>query len=106
MCASMVEVVLKIVCKLKVCSRLQVFIEGSTNDYFFEILRNCSENSSNAKNIMEGFILHILRVFRSETWLTVYRALYIIPKHFGGAKGCLGAYRYSGPQKDRKLLKR
>ena len=35
---------------------------------------------------MEGFILHILRVFRSETRLTVYRALYIIQKRFGGAK--------------------
>ena len=29
-----------------------------------------------------------LRVFRVRTWLTVDRALYI-PKHSGGAKGCL-----------------
>ena len=33
--------------------------------------------------------MNILRVFRLETWLTVYRAL-SIPKHSGGAKGCSG----------------
>lgn len=30
------------------------------------------------QNSMEAFILHILRVFRSETWSTLYRALYMV----------------------------
>ena len=70
-----------------------------------------------SKNIME--LLGILRVLRSETWLTVYRALYmnrriggspswrvtcrigipppqgVIPKHSRRAKGCSGQ-RLSG----------
>ena len=46
-------------------------------------------------------LLNILRVPRSETWLTVYRALYI-PKHSGKPRGVwASAYGYSGQQKKR-----
>ena len=67
---------------------------------FFENLRNYPENTANIRNIMGVFIdrvfhknmnLHnILRVFRLEDRLTVFRALYIIQKRFRRAKGFLG----------------
>ena len=43
-----------------------------------------SEASSNIMNIMDGLIIHILRVFGSGTRLTVYRALHNTEAFWGG----------------------
>ena len=96
-----VEVIFKNMSKFMVYSlgRSEMMI------YFVsEILKKYSEKLSKIMIFQQGVMFffvffwkygiyeNILRAFRLETRLTVYWALYIIPKHSGGAKGCLGQH--------------
>ena len=56
-------------------SRLQVFLKELTH-MIFPFFKSYSEKHQDIEDITEGFKLQILRVFRSETRLTVYWVLY------------------------------
>ena len=97
----MAGVILTIMTKLMIYSPLQFFTQASQIWIFANFLnffRKISEYHEfhggfhvRAFFVFEDYRItfNILRVFRPETWLTVYRALYIL-KHSVGAKGCLG----------------
>ena len=63
----MAEVEFEIRHEIKVYGPVQIFKEGSTNDDF--------PLSCILRKVCEDQVIHILRVSRLETWLTVYRAL-------------------------------
>ena len=71
----------------RICKNIKCYTFKNAASYDFPVVR-----VSDIKYFFQIFTFSSsylsLRVFRVGTWLTVDRALYI-PKHSGGAKGCL-----------------
>ena len=90
----MAEVILKITSELMIYSPMQIF-SGEYKNIIFENGEKLFGKlvKDQEYHLYIGLfqkiwnLMKILRVSRSETMLTVYRALYIL-KHSGWAKGC------------------